>query len=118
MQHAGTIVMVFNRTKPAFGGLAEAGWAALGCLQRGQNMILYVEQGYRVSLSRWMRFIPGTKRLINDIEEYANRARFLVREHAQRLANDITGLVVVDSIDGVVRELRRLYGDSGDNKQR
>jgi hypothetical protein len=110
MAHAETIVMVFNNETPAFGGLAEAGWAALGCVQRGQTFILYIEPRYATSRPWWSRLIPDAQQWVAGIEGYANRTRFLVQEHAQRLADEIDGLFVVTSIEAVLAALKKRYG--------
>ncbi|MEL6527164.1 MAG: hypothetical protein AAFQ07_15785, partial [Chloroflexota bacterium] len=39
MENAETVIMVINHSSPGFGGLAEAGWAALGAEKRGQTFI-------------------------------------------------------------------------------
>lgn len=109
MQQAETIVMVINDEKPAFGGLGETGWAALGAVQRKQTLILYVQPGYTWRVPAWQRWLPGMKNLIKEMEDYAQRTRSLVTEHAKRHAQENERLIVVDSLAGVVAELKRLY---------
>ncbi len=110
MQQAETIVMVINNETPAFGGLGETGWAALGAARREQTFILYVQPGYTWRASRWQRLIPGVGALIKEMEDYAQRTRSLVIKHAKRHAQDIDRLIVVDSLPEIAAALRRLYG--------
>jgi hypothetical protein len=109
MAHCKTVVMVFNDTSPAFGGLTEAGWAALGSHRRQQTFILCVQTAYTLARPWWVRLLPGAGRFADLIEEYAQRCRFLVLEHARHLAEDDPRLIVVDTIDEVADALRRLY---------
>ena len=109
MEHCEVNVMYFNHTSPAFGGLTEAGWAALGTVQREQTFILCIERDYTVSYPWWARFIPGARARFDMIEDYSNRARFLVFEHAKKLAKDNERLMVVESVEAIVEELRRHY---------
>lgn len=110
MEHCETILMFFNDTSPAFGGLTEAGWAALRSHQRQQTFILCVQKEYTLSRPWWARVLPGAGQWADMIEEYARRCRFLVHEHAQRLARDDPRLIVVETLDDVAAALRTLYG--------
>lgn len=104
-----TIVMVINGTTPAFGGLAEAGWSALGAAQRGQTFILCVEPGYTWALPWWMRWIPGLERMRREAEGYAVRTRSLVVKHAKEFEGQVEHLTVADSTEQVIATLRAKY---------
>lgn len=110
MAHAETIVMVFLAGTPAFGGLAETGWAAASALQRGQTFILHVAPGFRWGVPAWLRLLPGARALVAQVEDYGVRARALVVDHARRLAGTTDRLIVAESIEDVVAALRRRYG--------
>ncbi len=113
MAHAETIVMVFPADTPAFGGLAETGWAAASALQRGQTFILHVAPGFTWQVAGWLRWLPGTRRLVAQIEDYGVRARALVVDHARRLAGTTNRLIVAESIEEVVAALQQRYSATG-----
>ncbi|MGJ3238775.1 MAG: hypothetical protein ACFE0Q_08730 [Anaerolineae bacterium] len=108
MANAETIVMVINHSSPGFGGLAEAGWAALGAAQRGQTFILHIPTGYQYTDSGLSAMLG--KKYIDTIDDYAGRTRYLVNEHAKRFQSIVNGLYVEENIEGVVRVLREQYG--------
>lgn len=108
LENCETIVMVINDSTPGFGGLAEAGWSALGANTRGQNFILYVQTEYHFDAPFPLQWIPAGKKLAHSMEDYAKRTRFLVSQHAKRFKH-IPGLFVVDDIEGVVKSLKDLY---------
>ena len=110
MAHAETVVMVFNHHSAAFGGLAETGWAAANCLQRGQTLVLLVEGDYRMDVPRWLRWIPPVRAIVAMVEDYALRARVLVREHARQLSTETDRVIVAETMAGVVAALRQRYG--------
>lgn len=105
-----TIVMVINDSTPAFGGLAEAGWSALGAAQRGQTFILCVQPGYTWALPWWMRLIPGLEGMRREAEGYAVRTRSLVVKHAREFEGQVEHLTVAESIDEVIAVLKKTYG--------
>ncbi len=109
MANAETIVMVINHSSPGFGGLAEAGWAALGAAQRGQTFILYIPTGYKFEGEGGLAGIFG-KKYIEMIDDYAGRTRYLVNEHAKRF-KDIVGLYVAENIQDVLTVLEQQYGE-------
>jgi hypothetical protein len=111
---AETIVMVVNTISPAFGSLAETGWMAVGCLQRGQTYILHVEMDYHVTPPAWYWLIPGMTGRLRAIEDYSNRARFLAKEHGSLLAKEIPNLYVVESMADIVALLRQKYAAKTD----
>ncbi len=110
MAHAETIVMVFPAGSPAFGGLAETGWAAASAHQRGQTFILHVAPDFTWEVAGWLRRLPGARGLVAQVEEYGVRARALVADHARRLAGTTDRLIVAESMAEVVAALRRRYG--------
>ncbi len=117
MARAETVVMVFLHYTPAFGGLAEAGWAAARAVQRGQTFILYVPGGFVLDVPGWFRHVPIVRMLVKVIEENANRARFLVSEHARQLAAECEHIIVADSLDAVVEALRQRYEAGGEMRE-
>jgi hypothetical protein len=54
-----TVVMVFNKTLPTFAGLAETGWAALGCMERRQHFIVQIDLDYVLRLPSAIAAIPA-----------------------------------------------------------
>jgi hypothetical protein len=109
MLYAETIVMVINHSSPGFGGLAEAGWAALGAAQRKQTFILYIPTHYKFTQDGWINTLAPTKRLIDMIDDYAGRTRYLVLEHAKRFESQVDDLYVVENIEGMLDVLRQKY---------
>ncbi|MEM9953553.1 MAG: hypothetical protein AAF846_18235 [Chloroflexota bacterium] len=107
LAQAETIVMVINHSTPGFGGLAEAGWAALGAAQRGQSFILHIPTGYKYE-GTGLAGVFG-KKYVEMLDDYAGRTRFLVNEHAKRAQSVVNGLYVVENIEGVVKQLKELY---------
>lgn len=108
MANAETIVMVINHSSPGFGGLAEAGWAALGAAQRGQTFILYIPTGYKFE-GEGLAAMFG-KKYVDMLDDYAGRTRYLVNEHARRFSGEVNGLYVVENIEGVLKVLQEQYG--------
>jgi hypothetical protein len=107
MAHCETIVMVINDSSPAFGGLVETGWAALGAAQRGQHFILQIDLDYQYQMSAALRNnAEGV-----ELEKYLNHAtqasRHLVYKHAQQF--NLKTLYVVDSITAVIAKLNHIY---------
>lgn len=111
MLYAETIVMVINHSSPGFAGLAEAGWAALGAAQRKQTFILYIPTHYKFTEDGWFNMMPQTKRLVDMIDDYAGRTRYLVLEHARRFESQVDDLHVVENIEGMLEVLRQKYGE-------
>lgn len=109
MANAETIVMVINHSSPGFGGLAEAGWAALGAAQRGQTFILYIPTGYKFE-GEGLAAMFG-KKYVDMLDDYAGRTRYLVNEHAKRFKDMVNGLYVVENIEGVLEVLEEQYGE-------
>jgi len=108
MAHCETIVMVINTTSPAFGGLVETGWAALGAAQRGQQFVLQIDLDYQYQLSDSLRYTAGGA----DLEKYLNHAttasRHLVYKHAQQF--NLKNLYVADHLNAVISKLHEIYG--------
>ncbi len=107
MANAEVIVMVINHETPGFGGLAEAGWAAMGAAQRGQMFILHIPTGYKFE-GEGLAAMFG-KKYVDMIDDYAGRTRFLVNEHAKRFADSVNGLYVVETVDAIVTLLKEHY---------
>ena len=93
MAHCETIVMVINRLSPAFSGLAETGWAALGALQRGQHFILQIDQDAHYALPEGLREVDGAQDLQRQLQHYITASRYLVYHHAQHFEFDRLHLV-------------------------
>jgi hypothetical protein len=109
LENAETIIMVINHSSPGFGGLAEAGWAALGAATRGQTFILYIPMNYKFEISGWEAMIPPAKKYADMLDDYAGRTRYLVHEHAKRFEKQINNLYVVESIEEMLKVLRQQY---------
>lgn len=104
-----TIVIVINGKTAAFTSLMETGWAALGATQRGQTLILAVlPEEYVEILPFYLRIFPKVREMNYFLNHYAKSMRNLVRGHAQQF--DLPGLIVTDSLDGVVAALKDRYG--------
>ncbi|MBE7531292.1 MAG: hypothetical protein HND44_18295 [Chloroflexi bacterium] len=73
------ILLVITAETEGYGSLAETGWAALSAAQNGQAFLLVIED-----------YPDGPK-------SAANRARALVRAHAQK-----AGMTVYDDVDTAV----------------
>lgn len=67
------IMVVITGESESYGSLAETGWAALSAMKNGQTVIFMIED------------VPGTT------WSAANRARVLVRAHAQKAGLDVYG---------------------------
>jgi hypothetical protein len=100
--------MVFNGILPSFGGLAESGWAALGCVERGQNFILQVDLAADVRVPSELAALPAGERLEKDLQGWATRSRFLVHRHASEFRHP--RFHVVADVPAVVAGLRDIYG--------
>jgi hypothetical protein len=109
MLYAETIVMVINHSSPGFGGLAETGWAALGAAQRHQTFILYIPMRYKFTIEGWSMMMPQVRQLVDMIDDYAGRTRYLVLEHAKRFEAQVDDLYVVENIDGMLEVLKKKY---------
>jgi hypothetical protein len=102
-----TVVMVFNKTSPALAGLAETGWAALGCMERRQHFILQIDLDYVLHLPAAITAIPAGERLEKDLQGWATRSRYLAHRHASKLENP--RLHLVEDVPSVVAKLREIY---------
>jgi hypothetical protein len=102
-----TIVMVFNKTLPAFAALAETGWAALGCAERGQNFILQIDLDFVLHLPPAISEIPSGKQVESDLQGWATRSRYLVHRHASKFKHP--RLHLVPDVPAVVTKLREIY---------
>lgn len=109
LEHAETIIMVINHSSPGFGGLAEAGWAALGAATRGQTFILYIPMNYKFEIPGWEAMIPPAKKYADMLDDYAGRTRYLVYEHAKRFQKQVNNLYVVDDIEEMLDVLKQQY---------
>ncbi len=107
MANCETIVMVFNRRSPTFTGLAEAGWAALGAYQRGQNFIMQIDLEYKISLPPALLALEEGKEVNTTLQHWVTSSRHLVRDHAKSF--DIPTMHIVDDIPAVIGKLRELY---------
>ena len=102
-----TIVMVFNNTSPSFGGLAEAGWAALGAQMRHQQCILLIDLDYTYELSDALRNSDDGQLLARQMDHWTKSSRHLVYKHAKQF--NIDTLFVADNMDDVITRLRAIY---------
>lgn len=109
LENAETIIMVINHSSPGFGGLAEAGWAALGAATRGQTFILYIPMNYKFEISGMDAIFPPAKKYAAMIDDYAGRTRYLVYEHAKRFQKQVNNLYVVESIEEMLEILKQQY---------
>jgi hypothetical protein len=75
MARCETVVMVFNKTLPAFAALAEAGWAALGCVQRNQHFILQIDLEFLLHLPAELTALQAGQQLERDLQGWATRSR-------------------------------------------
>ena len=82
MARCETVVMVFNRSLPAFAALAESGWAALGCLQRNQHFILQIDLDFPFHLPPELTAMQAGAELEKSLQGWATRSRYLVHKHA------------------------------------
>jgi len=109
LENAETIIMVINHSSPGFGGLAEAGWAALGAATRGQTFILYIPMGYKFEIQGFDAMIPPARKYADMIDDYAGRTRYLVHEHAKRFEKQVNNLYVVENIEEMLALLKQQY---------
>lgn len=107
MAHCETIVMVFNRTSPAYAALAETGWAALGAALRGQHLILQIDLDYNFALPDAVRQTEEGQRVEALLNDWSEKSRYLVYHHARQF--NFNRLHVVDDMEGVVTALREIY---------
>jgi hypothetical protein len=107
MARCETVVMVFNKTLPTFAGLAESGWAALGCVERNQQFILQIDLDFPLKLPTEITAIPAGERLEKDLQGYATRTRELVYKHAREFKNP--RLHLVEDMAAVAAKLREIY---------
>lgn len=87
--HAETIVLVITAEHPSIGSLSESGWAVLSAEEREQRVIVFIADDS------------------DDVD--SARARKIVLSQARPLAQTLDTLILVDSLDAVPYELRRLY---------
>lgn len=107
MANCETIIMVFNKYSPSFTGLAEAGWAALGAYQRGQNFIMQVDLEYKVMFPPALREIAEGRNLNKRLQHWVTSGRHLVHHHAKSF--EIETMHIVDDIPAVITCLRGIY---------
>lgn len=107
MAECETIVMVVNRSTPAFTALAESGWAALGCVLRGQTFILQIDRGYTFAADPSLAESEAGVSLERGLQHWATSSRYLVHRHA--LAFDHPRMFVVDTLQEVAQKLREIY---------
>jgi hypothetical protein len=107
MANCETIVMVINRTRPAFTALAETGWAALGAAQRGQHFILQVDLDYAPNLPETIRHTQDGQRVEKLLKHWTASSRYLVHHHAKQF--DISTMHIVEDIQGVLATLHDIY---------
>ncbi|MBZ0304096.1 MAG: hypothetical protein K8J31_30450, partial [Anaerolineae bacterium] len=97
MAHCETIVMVINTLSPAFTSLTEAGWAALGACQRGQQFILQIDSGCDFILPDSIRQTEEGRHLQRQLTHWTTSSRHLVLEHARHF--DMETFALVDDLD-------------------
>ena len=102
-----TIVMVFNKSTPAFTALTEAGWAALGCVLRNQNFIMQIDRDYTFALDSSLTETEAGAQLERSLQHGATSSRYLVHRHA--LAFNHPRMFVVEDIQAVALKLRDIY---------
>ena len=107
MAQAETIVMIFDDSSPSFTGLAEAGWAALGAAQRGQNFVLYVDQAYELNIPQEVLSTPLAQEWGGYFKHWASSIRKLTVRHAQEA--ELETLYLCDSIEEVCETLKQIY---------
>lgn len=107
LAEAETIVMVFDDTSPSFTGLAEAGWAALGAAQRGQQFVLYVDTDYQLNIPKEALVTEQAKEWAGYFKHWATSIRELTVRHAQEAELDT--LHLCNSLDDVCDALRTIY---------
>jgi hypothetical protein len=108
MARCETVVMVFNQTSPAFTALAEAGWAALGCVARNQNVILQIDLEFLPHLSPALTATPEGERLEKLLQHWATSSRHMVYKHAREFKHP--RLHLVEDVIAVAAKLREIYG--------
>jgi hypothetical protein len=107
MARCETVVMVFNRTLPAFTALAETGWAALGCVARNQNFILQIDLDCPVHLSPALASMHEGEQLERRLQHSTTSSRYMVYKHARAFQHP--RLHLVEDVAGVAAKLRELY---------
>lgn len=115
LAHCETIVMVFNNTSPSFAGLAEAGWAAMGAMVRGQHCILLIDLEYSYELAHSLRSSEDGQALAKQMDHWTKSTRHLVYKHAKQF--DIKTLYVAENMADVIARLRLIYGDKSSSTQ-
>jgi hypothetical protein len=110
MAHCETIVMVFNTLTPAFTALAEAGWAALSAVLRGQHFILQVDPDYTPHFPEAVLQTEGGEDLYRAFKHWGTSSRHLVYGHAKQFTHE--RIHVVDDLDAVVHKLREIYASA------
>lgn len=108
MADAETIIMVFDNSSPAFTGLAEAGWAALGASQRGQNFILYIDMSYKLNIPESIITTDLAVEWSGYFKHWASSVRELTYRHAQE--SGLETLHLCDTMDKVCDKLKEIYG--------
>ena len=108
MAHCETIVIVINTLRPSFTGLAETGWAALGAAQRGQHLILQIDEDMTIDFPDSIRHTEDGAEFARLMQHWATSSRYLVLRHARYF--DLDRLHLVDDLDGVAAALRTIYG--------
>jgi hypothetical protein len=113
MARCETVVMVFNKTSPAFAALAESGWAALGCIERNQHFILQIDTEFQLELSPELSATRSGVELEKNLQGWTTRSRYLVHRHAREFKNPL--LHLVDDVPAVAAELRKIYARGNRN---
>jgi hypothetical protein len=107
MARCETVVMVFNKTLPAFAALAETGWAALGCVERKQNFILQIDLEFPLALPPALTALRAGEQLEKVLQGWVTRSRYLVYRHAREFKHP--RLHLVDDVPAVAAKLREIY---------
>lgn len=95
------ILFVITAETPAFGSLAESGWAAVSAARNGQAIFFVVEE--RPSSPSWWQRL-----LVADTPDQASqRARILIRHHMQK-----AGFPLFDTVEEALEAAIQAYRSS------
>lgn len=107
MAHCETIVMAFTGASPSFGGLAEAGWAALGAQVRGQTFIMHIDHDIEFKLPDSMKAAPEYDEVNRTFQHWATASRHLVQKHAEQF--HLPNVILASTLEEVAELLRKKY---------
>lgn len=96
LRHARIVLMAITSETAGVASLAESGWTALSALKRQQAIGLYIDPNYvekaESILSGQSELPHRDKRATDTIESASQRARRLVRQHAEQLSKQFPEL--------------------------